>query len=66
MATNLAVDSALIERARIAGGKATKRAAVEEALHEYVQHRKQQGILKLFGTVDYEPGHDYKRQRRVR
>jgi hypothetical protein len=37
---------------------------VTEALHEYIQHRKQTKILELFGTVEFDPKYDYKKQRR--
>lgn len=64
MATNLAIDDALLEEARKIGGHKTKKAAVSQALEEYIQRRKQQEILSLFGTVDYDPDYDYKEQRK--
>ena len=64
MATNLAIDDRLIEEARRVGGQRTKKAAVTEALEEYIQRRKQAKILELFGTVEFDPGYDYKKQRR--
>jgi Arc/MetJ family transcription regulator len=63
MATNLAIDDTLLEEARIVGKHATKKAAVNEALAEYVQRRKQADIINLFHKVDYDPGYDYKTQR---
>ena len=63
MATNLALDDRLIEEARSIGGHKTKKDAVTAALAEYIQRRKQMRIIKLFGTIDYEPGYDYKAQR---
>jgi hypothetical protein len=36
---------------------------VTEALEEYIQHRKQAKILELFGSVDFDPKYDYKKQR---
>jgi Arc/MetJ family transcription regulator len=65
MATNLAVDDKLIEEARKIGGHRTKKATVTEALEEYIQRRQQMRILRLFGQVEYEPGYDYKEQRRA-
>ena len=41
----------------------TKRETVTVALQEYIEHRKQQEILSLFGGIDYERGYDYKRER---
>jgi Arc/MetJ family transcription regulator len=64
MATNLAIDDKLIEEARRVGGQRTKKAAVTEALEEYIQKRKQAKILELFGTIEFDPRYDYKRQRR--
>jgi len=63
MATNLALDDRLIEEARKVGGHKTKKAAVTAALAEYVQRRKQMEIIKLFGTIDYDPDYDYKARR---
>lgn len=64
MATNLALDDALIEEARKTGGHKTKKEAVTAALDEYVRRRKQRDIIKLFGTIDYDPNYDYKAARR--
>lgn len=63
MATNLAIDDALIVEAQIIGGAATKKAAVTEALKEYIQRRRQLQIVSLFGTVEYDPEYDYKSNR---
>ena len=65
MPTNLALDDNLIAEARQIGHHATKKAAVTAALQEYVNHRKQLEILKLFGTIDYDPAYDYKNVRRL-
>ncbi|HHS12936.1 MAG TPA: type II toxin-antitoxin system VapB family antitoxin, partial [bacterium] len=40
MPTNLAIDDQLIENARKIGKHKTKKAAVTEALKEYIQRRK--------------------------
>lgn len=65
MATNLALDDALIEEARQLGGQRTKKEVVTQALLEYVQRRRQSKLLDLFGTVDFEEGFDAKAQRNV-
>ena len=44
MATNLALDDALIEQARRAGKHRTKKEAVTSALREYVRRRRQLAI----------------------
>jgi Arc/MetJ family transcription regulator len=66
MATNLALDERLLEEALKIGGKATKKETVNEALREYIGRRKQARITELFGTVDYDPKYNYKKQRRQR
>jgi hypothetical protein len=64
MATNLAIDDNLIEQARLIGKHTTKKGVVTEALHEYIQRRKQIEILDLFHSIDCDPDYDYKEQRR--
>ncbi|MEK6373792.1 MAG: type II toxin-antitoxin system VapB family antitoxin [Acidobacteriota bacterium] len=64
MATNLAIDDRLLQEAQRIGGQHTKKATVTEALEEYIQRRKQAKILELFGTIDFDPSYDYKKQRR--
>jgi len=65
MATNLALDDGLIEEARRIGHHKTKREAVTAALDEYIRWRKQIEILKLAGTIDYDPAYDYKKMRQL-
>ena len=60
MATNLALDDSLIQEVVKLGGFQTKKAAVTQALLEYVQRHKQAEIIKLFGTVEYDDDYDYK------
>ena len=64
MATNLDLDDRLLNEALKIGGRATKKDTVTEALREYINRRKQAGVLELFGAVEYDSRHDYKRQRR--
>jgi len=66
MPTNLAIDDRLIAEAQKLGSHRTKKETVTAALDEYVQRRKQQKILSLFGTIEYKPSYDYKRERRKR
>ena len=66
MATNLALDDRLLEEALKIGGKATKKDTVTEALQEYISRRKQARVTDLFGTIDYDPKYNYKKQRRRR
>jgi hypothetical protein len=66
MATNLALDDRLLEEALRVGGRATKKDTVTEALQEYIDRRKQARVVEVFGSVDYDPKYDYKKQRRRR
>jgi hypothetical protein len=66
MATNLAIDDRLLDEARKVGGHRTKKATVTEALTEYIEKRRQQKILDLFGKVSFDPKYDHKAQRRRR
>ena len=63
MATNLELDDRLIRQAVKLGRHRTKKAAVTQALTDYISHLKQEEILGLFGQVDFDPSYNYKRQR---
>lgn len=63
MPTNLAINDDLLEQAKIVGRHKTKKAAVTEALEEYIQRRKQTEVIKVFGSIDYVESYDYKKQR---
>lgn len=65
MATNWAIDDALIEEAKTVGHHKTKKAAVTMALKEYIQRHKQSEIINLFGKVNYDNQYDYKKQRHI-
>jgi hypothetical protein len=64
MPTNLAIDDKLINEAKRLGNHKTKKSAVTEALVEYIQRRKQQEIIILFNSIDYEIDYNYKVQRK--
>ncbi len=66
MPTNLAIDDALLGEAQRIGGRKTKRETVNQALAEFVQRRKRRELVRLFGTIDYDPAYDYKAARRRR
>ena len=66
MPTNLAIDDALIQEAVELGGHKSKKDAVNSALAEYVQRRKQLEILQYIGKVDYDDDYDYKKARTKR
>lgn len=64
MPTNLAIDDRLIREAQKLGHHRTKKETVTAALDEYIQRRKQQSILSLFGAIEYDQAYDYQRERR--
>jgi Arc/MetJ family transcription regulator len=63
MATNLALDPALLDRAVEVSGALTKKAAVTLALQEFIARREQRGLVDLFGTLDWDDSVDYKSER---
>ena len=63
MATNLAIDDALLKKALKIEGKKTKKDTVNEALKEFIVRREQQKVLGLFGTVDYFEDYEPKKFR---
>jgi Arc/MetJ family transcription regulator len=66
MATNLALDDALIVEAQRIGHHKSKKDAVTAALTEYIQRHRQEEIIGLFGTVDFSSDYDYKAARHGR
>ena len=63
MATNLAIDPELIERALEISGERTKKAAVTKALQEYIARREQKQLAQLFGSLEWDANYDYKTER---
>ena len=63
MATNLALDPDLLDRALAVSGERTKKAAVTKALKEFIARREQKRLAELFGQLDWDPDYDYKTER---
>lgn len=63
MATNLALDPALLERALEVSGERSKKAAVTKALEEFIARRSQKRLLDLMGSLEWDSGYDYKAER---
>ena len=63
MATNLAIDPQLLDRALAVSGEKTKKAAVSQALREFIARREQKRLLELFASLDWDPEYDYKSER---
>lgn len=66
MPTNLAIDDALLEKARRIGKLRTKKETVTVALEEFIQRRRQRQLLKSLGTFDFRKDWDYKKDRQDR
>lgn len=64
MATNLAIDDSLLNKALKIGGRKTRKDTVNEALREFIVRRERQKVLDLFGTVDYFEDYEPKRARK--
>jgi Arc/MetJ family transcription regulator len=63
MATNLALDPILLDRALKVSGVGTKKAAVTLALQEFIARREQTGMVDLLGTLEWDDSYDYKAER---
>ncbi|MDR0997814.1 type II toxin-antitoxin system VapB family antitoxin [Treponema sp. TIM-1] len=63
MATNLAIDDNLLKTALVIGGLKTKKDTVNLALDEFIQRRKRQEVIDLFGKIEFDKNYDYKKSR---
>lgn len=63
MATNLAINNALLDKALEIGGYKSKKDTVNAALEEFIRRRNAKELVKLFGTVEYDASYDYKKMR---
>jgi Bacterial antitoxin of type II TA system, VapB len=63
MATNLAIDPALLDRAVEVSGERTKKAVVTKALQEFIARREQKRVIELMGKLEWDDSFDYKAER---
>jgi hypothetical protein len=63
MATNLSIDTALIDEALALSGEKSGKAVVTLALQEFIARRKQTQLLELLGQLEWDEGFDYKTER---
>ena len=63
MATNLAIDPELLNRAVEVSGERTKKAVVTKALQEFIARRQQRRLVELMGKLDWDDSFDYKAAR---
>jgi Arc/MetJ family transcription regulator len=64
MATNLNIDTSLLQEAYKIGKFKSKKETVNFALKEFIQRKKQKNILKYFNTIDFDKTYDYKTSRK--
>jgi hypothetical protein len=63
MATNLAINPALLDRAVEVSGERTKKAVVTKALQEFIARREQKRIIELMGKLEWDDSFNYKAER---
>lgn len=63
MATNLAIDPELLDRAVEVSGERTKKAVVTKALQEFIARREQRRVIELMGQLEWDDSFDYKTER---
>ena len=63
MATHLAIDSELIERALEISGERTKKTTVTKALQEFIARREQKRLAELLGSLEWDTDYDCKAER---
>ncbi|HMC17238.1 MAG TPA: type II toxin-antitoxin system VapB family antitoxin [Albitalea sp.] len=63
MATNLAIDPELLERAVEVSGERTKKAVITKALQEFIARREQKRVVELMGKLEWHDSFNYKVER---
>jgi len=63
MATNLAIDPDLLDRAVEVSGERTKKAVVTKALQEFIARREQKRVIELMGKLEWDDSFNYKVER---
>jgi hypothetical protein len=63
MATKLATDPELLDRAVEVSGERTKKAVVTKALQEFIARREQRRVVELIGKLEWDDSFDHKSER---
>ena len=63
MATNLAINQELLQRALKVGKFRTKKETVTRALEEFIERRQQKELLKGIGKFEFREDWDYRKDR---
>ncbi|MBA3237452.1 MAG: type II toxin-antitoxin system VapB family antitoxin [Parachlamydiaceae bacterium] len=66
MPSNLDFNPKLLSDVQKLGKFKYKKDAVNAALEEFIQKRRQKEIIGLFGSIDYHSSYDYKAERKVK
>jgi len=61
MAGDVAINEDLLNEAYKIGEYDTKKETINIALKEFIQKRKSEDLIKLFGQIEYEPDYNYKK-----
>jgi metal-responsive CopG/Arc/MetJ family transcriptional regulator len=64
MRASFPIEETLVDTACQVGNHSSREAAIEAALREYVERHRQQQIIEMFGTVEFDSTYDYKEARR--
>ena len=59
----VSIDSQLLAEAMDLSNSTSEVTTVTEALTEFIQHHKQLRTIELFGTIEFDPNYDYKKER---
>lgn len=63
MATNLAIDPVLLDRAVEVSGERTKKAVVTKALQALIVRREQKRVIELMGKLEWDDSFNDKTER---
>lgn len=66
MRTNIVLDDSLVQEAQALSQIKTKRELIDQALREFVAHRKRLDLRELKGVGELRADYDYKSSRGVR
>ncbi len=62
--TNIAIHDDLLHQVIQLSGLTDKKMAINNALAEYIDNRKKQNLINMFGTVEYYDDYDPKQTRK--
>ena len=63
MAANFTIDNRLLESAFLISGLKTPKETLNLALEEFIKRRQTENLIKIFHSIDYDSGYDYKTMR---